>query len=175
MRWAALILLLNAGAKAWGASASESEVKAAFLFNFAKYVEWPRRSAETFSICLLGESRFGDVLSRTMEGKKVGDQAISVSLVHTPSQAEGCGIVFISRSEASRLDPLLAHLARRPVLTVSDIEGFADRGGIIGLKTDQKKVRFEVNLVASRLAGLKLSSQLLKVATQVIGQLDTPP
>jgi hypothetical protein len=171
--------------EASAAEPNEYEVKAAFIYNFAKFVEWPAVEwpaavdaggpSTPIKLCILGENPFGELLDQAVLGKQVNGRSFTVQAVSTASEAELCDIDFISASEASKLDALLPRLGKRPILTVSDLEGFADKGGIIGLKMQDKKVRFEVNMVAARHAGLKLSSQLLKVAVQVIGQLEESP
>jgi hypothetical protein len=151
---------------------SEYEVKAAFLFNFAKYVEWPEGTfagpADRIVLCVLGENPFGTLLENVVKDKKVNGRELA--LRETKSTA-GCHVVFIAASERERLDEILGRLADRPVLTVSDAESVADRGVILGLTLRENRVRFEVNLIAARRAGVKLSSQLLKVAVRLIGQL----
>jgi hypothetical protein len=97
---------------------------------------------------------------------------VSVRTEVPANQARTCQVVFVAPSESGRVGQLLSQLADKPVLTVGDSAGFAAHGGVIGLSMQANHVRFEINMVAARRANLKLSSQLLKVATQVIGQLD---
>ncbi len=153
---------------------SEYEVKAAFLFNFAKYVEWPEGAfpgpADRIVICVLGENPFGTLLEDVVKDKKVNGRELAVRETRSISAAAGCHIVFIAFSEQSRLEEILRRLGDHPVLTVSDGGAVADRGVILGLTLSEDRVRFEVNLIAARRAGLKLSSQLLKVAIRLIGQ-----
>jgi hypothetical protein len=176
---AALFFMLSATAVAAPpAKAAEYDVKAAFLYNFAKFVEWPNLDpTRPIAICVLGANPFGDKLTRAVEGKRVDGREVEVRSLPTVKGADTCQIVFVASSERERVEDIVGQLGQRPVLTVSDVEGFADRGGVIGLKLQESKVRFEVNMDAARLAGLKLSSQLLKVATQVIGQVEalSPP
>ncbi len=167
---ACLLLLASAGRAAEGAS--EYAVKAAFLYNFAKFVEWPARTfagaADPIVLCVLGENPFGTLLDDAVRDKTVNGRQISVHESKTLSAAAGCHIVFLA---SDSLDESLSALANKSVLTVSDAESAVDRGAIIGLKLEERKVRFEVNLVAARKARLKLSSQLLKIAVRLIGQL----
>jgi hypothetical protein len=153
---------------------SEYEVKAAFLFNFAKYVEWPEGAfpgpADRIVICVLGENPFGTLLEDVVKDKKANGRELAVRETRSISAAAGCHIVFIAFSEQSRLEEILRRLGDHPVLTVSDGGALADRGVILGLTLSEDRVRFEVNLIAARRAGLKLSSQLLKVAIRLIGQ-----
>jgi hypothetical protein len=165
------LLLLAHGAWAEG-SASEYAVKAAFLYNFAKFVEWPpgtfAGASDSIAICVLGENPFGTLLEEAVRAKSVNGREIAVREVKTLSAGAGCHIVFLG---AGSLDEFLGALANRPVLTVSDAESAAERGAIIGLKLEENRVRFEINLLAARKAHLKLSSQLLKVAVRIFGQL----
>jgi hypothetical protein len=167
---ACLLLLASAGRAAEGPS--EYAVKAAFLYNFAKFVEWPARTfagaADPIVLCVLGENPFGTLLDDAVRDKTVNGRQIAVHESKTLSAAAGCHIVFLA---SGSLDESLSALANKSVLTVSDAESAVDRGAIIGLKLEERKVRFEVNLVAARKARLKLSSQLLKIAVRLIGQL----
>jgi hypothetical protein len=149
-------------------------VTAAFLFNFSKFVEWPEEAfagaTDPITICVLGESPFGTSLEDTVEGKRVSGREISVRTTSSISQTAGCHIVFIASSEQERLDEVVARLANRPILTVSNAPSVVDRGVVIGMKLEERRVRFEVNMAAAGRAGLKLSSQLLKVAVRLIGR-----
>lgn len=172
-------LLLAANSLPVAPEASEYEVKAAFLYNFSKFVDWPEEafsaSEAPLEICVLGDNPFGGTLVAAVRDKQVNGRQISVRHVPSVGETRGCHIAFIHASESRRLEQILDPLRRTPTLTVSDMPSFAERGGVIGLKVDKKRVRFEVNMVAAREAGLKLSSQLLKVATAVIGQLGENP
>lgn len=159
-------LALVAAARAYPASsAPEYEVKAAFLYNFAKFIQWPAEKAPdaTLRLCLLRDDPFGASMD-AVKGKAVGDRRLEVSLVTAPSAAAGCQILFIPRSQAGDLDRVLATLKGSPVLTVGDTRGFAERGVIINFFIENQKVRFEINVDAARRAGLSISSQLLKLA-----------
>jgi hypothetical protein len=177
--WAAgLACALTAVAPQAGASegTSEYQVKAAFLFNFAKYVEWPESAfpepADRIVLCILGENPFGALLEEIVKDKKVNGRGLAVREIKSVSATAGCHLVFIASSERLRFDEILGGLADRPVLTVSDAESVADRGFVLGLTLKENRVRFEVNLIAARRAGLKLGSQLLKVAIRLIGYGD---
>jgi len=149
---------------------TEFEVKAAYLFNFAKFVKWPGSTEsvrDAFSICVLGEDPFGTVLDSTVSGEQVEGKKVAVRRIHSVSEAAKCRIVFVSSSEQGRLTTVLTALAKSPVLTVSDIDGFADRSGMIQFVMEHDRVRFQVNLTAAEKAGLTMSSELLKVAVAV--------
>jgi hypothetical protein len=150
---------------------SEYDVKAAYLYNFGKFVQWPARGngggGDSFVVCILGQDPFGPVLDATMQGEKVEGKKVVASRIARPQEAKDCRIVFISASEGGRLKPVLTALDRMGVLTVSDIPQFSRRGGMIEFVLDSNRVRFEVDLQAVSDAGLSISSELLKVAAAV--------
>lgn len=149
---------------------TEYEVKAAYLFNFGRFVEWPARvttAGEVFSICVLGEDPFGASFDATIAGESINGKRVVIKRITKPQDATDCRILFISSSEESRLKEILAMLDKASVLTVSDISQFTRRGGMIRFVTEANRVRFEVNLTNAEHAALTLSSQLLKVAVSV--------
>jgi hypothetical protein len=165
-RTLALVILLAAPGTARAQVASEYDVKAAFLYNFTKFVEWPSAAFDErsdFQLCVLGEDPFGRSL-KVVENEKVAGRGIT--LLRTPKleEAEGCHILFISRSERSRISQILLDLGTAPVLTVADTDGFLSHGGIINFKLEGSKVRFEINQEAAERVGIKISSKLLRLA-----------
>lgn len=155
---------------------TEYQVKAAYLYNFSKFIKWPANApsanSDSFTICVLGSDPFGAVLDGTVAGEAIDNKRVAVRRVATAKEAAGCRIVFISATEDARLKPLLLALDKSGALTVSDMPGFTDRGGMIQFVLDGHRVRFEINLAAASSAGLSLSSELLRVATVV---RQTPP
>jgi hypothetical protein len=149
---------------------SQYDVQAIYLYNFAKFVRWPAGSRGTLDICVAGEKNYIDTLSRVVTGERIDTRPLSVRAVQRPEDEAGCGILFIGVSEKERLGSLLAAAAGRPVLTVSDIPGFLDRGGMIQFLTISNRVRFSVDLQPALRSGIALSSELLKVAVDVRGQ-----
>jgi YfiR/HmsC-like len=150
---------------------TEAQVKAAYLFNFGKFVRWrtpPENRADSLEICVLGRNSFGAVLDATVKGESIDGKPVIARSVSSLHEAEGCRILFVSLSEESRLSTVLAEAKRLPVLTVSDIPHFAERGGMIGLVNQDDRIRFEVNIVPMEDVGLTVSSELLKVALRVI-------
>jgi hypothetical protein len=150
---------------------TESQVKAAYLYNFGKFVAWQADRAaiaDSFEICVLGKDPFGAVLDATVSGESIGGRKITIERPSGTEQAAGCSVLFVSLSEESQLTPILAAAQKMSLLTVSDMPHFAERGGIIGLVAQQGKIRFEVNRSAAERSHLMLSSELLKVATKVI-------
>ena len=155
------------------AAPTETQVKAAYLYNFGKFVTWPADRASTpdsLNICVLGKDPFGAVLDATVAGESVGGRKITVSKISRVEEVTTCSILFISSSEQKRLGAILAAAQRWDALTVSDMPHFAEQGGMIELVTQDGKIRFEVNLGAAQQSNLALSSELLKVATRVIGK-----
>jgi hypothetical protein len=146
-------------------------VKAAFLYNFGKYVHWPgiAAGAETeFVIAVLGADPFGAALDDIVRGKRIGNRPVALKRVSKPSELGACEVLFISVSEEGRLDDILAELANAPILTVSDMPKFVERGGMIGLVVANRRVQFEVNALAAERAGLALGSQLMRLARAVV-------
>jgi hypothetical protein len=151
----------------------EYPVKAAFLVNFAKFAEWPADSlqarAAAVSICVLGRDPFGDVLEKTAAGRSVAGRMIVILRHRDLDELGACHVLFIASSESARQGQILERLAGQPVLTVGEGDGFARRGGVIGLVVEDNLARFEVNLQAAQGKGLLLSSKLLGVARVVAG------
>ncbi len=147
---------------------SEYQVKAVFLLNFAKFVEWPNNSPgdahDPASLCIVGDDPFGAILNQTVRGKAVNGHELAVKRFKRGEDARGCQIVFISSSETKRLHGILESLKGTSVLTVGETEGFAQRGGIINFVLEDNRVHFEVNVEAAERAGLRISSKLLSLA-----------
>jgi hypothetical protein len=152
--------------------ALEYQIKAAFLYNFAKFVEWPANEAShpahSIVIGVLGDDPFGGFLEQTLVGKTYHDKPLVARRVQKSEDPASFQVLFISKSEEARLGDILTSLDGASVLTVSDMDHFADRGGMIGFRREGNKVRFEINADAAARAGLTISSQLLKLATRVI-------
>lgn len=163
-------LLLCAALVAAQERITEYQVKAAYLYNFSKFVKWPKSpsgDSPTFSICVLGNDSLARTLAATVAGEKLEGKSITARSIIRAADAAGCAIVYVGTSEKGNLSGLLPALAKHGPLTVSDIPRFADRGGMIGFIREGDRVRFEVNLDAAQSAGLVLSSELLKVASHV--------
>jgi hypothetical protein len=156
---------------AWAAAAEparEHRIKAAFIYNFAKFTRWPASSfadgEAPLAFCIYGDDPFGGALDM-VAGKTIRGRKVAVRRIAVIAAGDGCHLLFISDSEAERLTAILAALDDRPVLTVADMPNFARAGGIINLKTTgEDKLRFEINTGTARRAGLKISSKLLNLA-----------
>jgi len=154
---------------------SEYQVKAAFLYKFATYVRWPARTgaeATPFVIGVIGRDPFGRDLDAVMKGQNIRGRAIVVKRVTQPEEALRCDILFIGSSERERLRALLTSLRDAPVLTVGDMDRFAELGGMINLTTtEDNHIRFDINKGAIDRAGLKVASSLLGLARIVQGEV----
>jgi hypothetical protein len=154
----------------------EYQIKAVFLFNFAQFVEWPPRAFHDahspLVIGVLGEDPFGSYLDEAVRGEKIGDRPLVVRRYRRGDDLAGCHILFISRSEAGRLDPIVASLRGRSVLTVGEDDGFIREGGILRFVTENHKIRLKINMEAARAAGLTISSKLLRPALIVTAETD---
>jgi hypothetical protein len=150
----------------------EYEVKTAFIFNFIKFVEWPAASlgpGNTINLCILGSLPGGAALNG-LDGQGVAGKRLAVRHAVSAEDLHGCQAVFIAGSEERGLHRILGALAGANVLTIGDTDGFARDGVIINFYLERKKVRFEINIEAAQRAGLKLSSQLIRLAGAVYGK-----
>jgi len=152
---------------------SEYQVKAAYLFNFLKFVEWPEESfADPLApivIGVVGEDPFGSALPQVVTGKTVQGRDLVIRIYHAGEDLRGAHILFISASERKRLPTILSSLRGSSVLTVADTSGFLDSGGMIQFLNENGRVRFAINVDATGRARLKMSSKLLTLAKMVGG------
>lgn len=170
--FAACGLLFCAGATGalWAAEATlEYKVKAAFLLNFTKFIDWPPGAFsapdEPFAICILGSDPFGKALDDIVEGESVGDHKLTVRRITDVPQPKTCQMLFIGPGEKEASRTLEA--VGPGVLTVGEGDTFTREGGAIGFVVDRRRVRFDINVSAAGRAGLKLSSRLLSVARAI--------
>lgn len=157
------------------AALTEYQVKAAYLFNFLKFVEYPSESFTNplapFVIGIVGEDPFGSALPQVVTGKAVQGRDLVLRFYRAGEDLRGAHILFISASEKKRLPVILSSLRGSSVLTVSDMEGFLDAGGMVQFLNENDRVRFAVNVDATGRARLKLSSKLLSLAKVVGGEV----
>lgn len=149
----------------------EYDVKAALIYKISKFVHWPEAtfagSGGALRLCIVGRDDFGASID-ALKGQKVQGQSMQVERLPKPDAAlNGCHIVFVSRSEAERLPAVIGALAGVPALTISDVDGFAAQGGMIGFAIRDGKLSFQINPAASGRAGLEIGAQLLQLATLV--------
>lgn len=168
LRRLGVLLLACAGlaAAAPAGAVTEYELKAAFLYNFASFTEWPPRAAPGMAVCVAGQDPFGPVLDG-LRGKTVQGTAIEVRRVSTPAEARACRVLFIGTLGGDEFAALLAALRGSPVLTVADSRDAAQHGVMIGLVTEAGRVGFEINTGVASSAGLVLSSKLLRLARRI--------
>lgn len=172
--WRVLAVVLAVAAafavpRSLAAPPAANQVKAAFLCNFADFVQWPEGhdGDGPVVIGILGEDPFGPHIDEAAESRSLPAHEIGIRRLESAEEATEVAILFISASEAAQLDSVLESLRYEAVLTVSDIPGFAAHGGIVGLKVEDKRVRLEINVGAAARAGLVVSSRLLNLATLV--------
>ena len=145
----------------------EYQVKAAFLYNFAKFTEWPDQAfpsrESAFTICHTDDPFHGAV-ERTVQGETWNGRPLSVKQIESGSEVRGCQIVYISQSAAQKGMEILMAAANAPVLTVGETASFIDAGGIIRFTESGHRIRFEINPDAADHASLRVSSRLLRLA-----------
>lgn len=152
---------------------SEYRIKAAFLFNFAKFVDWPantfvdRKKPMTF--CTVGNDPFNGVLDEVVSGKAVVGRTIYVQHFKQLEDIGGCQILFVGYGQKRLVPAVINRFKDSPVLTVGESERFAQQGGMIGLLLEEDKLRFEINLASTHQARLNMSAKLLALAKTVIG------
>jgi hypothetical protein len=166
-----ITLLVSQLARSQSPTARSYEVKTAFLFNFAKFIEWPAGSFATpqspFAICVLGQDPFGTTLTDTLQGKMIGMRPLVVRRLKDKSEARSCQIVFVSSSETPHLAETIETVRGANVLLVGETNGFAASGGTIEFVLENDSVRFAINTDAGDRSGLKFSSKLLALAKLV--------
>jgi hypothetical protein len=149
---------------------TQYDIEAVYLYQFGKFVQWPQGSpTDAFPICVLGRDPFGNTLDNTIAGEKIGNTPLKADRIGDFDDVKHCRILYISPSEDTRLDAILAKVGSSSVLTVSDAPDFESRGGMIQFIVEASRVRFEINVAVARKSGLNISSQLLKVAAEVRG------
>jgi len=170
---AVLLFPFATAATASGAAdqASEYAVKAAFLYNFAKFVTWPTEASDShtgsFCIAVVGDDPVGDALKDLVQGKNLNGRTIRVESFADPRSVGPCHILFFPGRAAYSGKDALRSLSAPGVLTVGEAVDFTRAGGVIRLYTEEKKMRFEININAARRAGLHISSKMLALARVV--------
>lgn len=182
----ATVRLLAAVLLGWPSSALTSEkapltsyqVKAVFLFNFAKFVQWPEaafsNASAPFVIGVLGKNPFGSALEETLRDQKTGSRAIALRRLGSPDECSQCHVMFISSGEEILLSNALRAAAGAPILTVTETGNFPANAGIINFAVVEGKVRFDINEAAAQSVSLKIDTRLLKLARVVETQRSLP-
>jgi hypothetical protein len=168
-----LLLALLLGGSCAGLAGETAEVgradklKAGYLLNFAKFVEWPSSQApEVLTICFLGGTGVHDALSTDLDRKRVGLRRLELRVLGADERPDGCAVLYMESTDAAELRRLIRE-ARQAVLTVSDSEEFVHHGGMIEMFTESNRLRFSINVGNARRAGLRISSILLQLASTV--------
>lgn len=153
---------------------SEYEVKAAFLYNFANFVEWPAVAfpdpKSPLVIGILGDDPFGEALAQIVTGERIDGRELMIRHSDRPADLAGSHMLFTTWTEETELASALRELGDRHVLTVGEADGFTRLGGVIGFVVDDNRVRFEINMKAAERANLSCSAQLQKVAARVVNR-----
>ena len=169
------VLAGSAGIAAGAAAAqrtatAEDDIKAAFLFNFTQFVEWPGAAlaaAAPFRICVVADPAFAAAVDRTISGESVGGHPIARTSPASPDAARGCQILFVGRQEGERLERWMAAVKGTPVLVVGESRAAFEHGAHINFVVENNRVKFDVNKDGATRAGLTISSKLLRVARTV--------
>jgi hypothetical protein len=161
-----LLVLLCCASQTQADNLAEYRIKAGFIYNFVLFTEWPAEVGGNLNICVYGPDPFGEELDN-LQGKKAGRRVLAVRRVTSMDDLGDCQAIYIARPAIGNLSRVLDNLNGRPVLTIADSPGAMRKGAILNMNSDQGKVTFEANLTAARGSGLNLSSQLLRLATEV--------
>lgn len=163
-----LLMIFCAQAHAADVQLEEYRVKAAFIYNFAKFVEWPSEafdnSASPIRICTLGQNPFGSALEDAVKNKMVGERGLVVRQLDKGQEVADCHILFVSRSERAPLGSLVVQTKCPYVLTVGESEDFIGNGGAINLALKDSRIRIQINVVAAARGKFRISSKLLGIA-----------
>ena len=153
------------------AQAGEYELKAAFLYNFTQFVEWPENAFSApdtpFQLCIVGEDPFGRVLDDVVTTEFVDRHPIVVRRIQEVENTTSCHMVFVAEKTDIPFEAVLQTIGERSVLVVGELPDFAQKGGTIAFRVVNRRIRLEVNLTAARLANLRISSKLLRLSTIV--------
>ena len=153
------------------AQAGEYEIKAAFLYNFTQFVQWPESAFSApdtpFQLCIIGEDPFGHILDDTVTSEFVGHHPIVVRRVQDVANTTACHLAFVAEKSSIPFEAVLEAVGDHPVLVVGELPNFAERGGTIAFRVVNRRIKLEVNLAAARTANLRISSKLLRLSTIV--------
>lgn len=165
---ATLTFLLPIISKAQSSAADEYQLKAAFVYNFTRFVEWPAASSNDgapFVISVLNEDRLAAKIQELVKGERIGNRPIVVRRLNRKSEIGNCNILYVSVKDASDIKDQLSNISRRGTLTVSDAPNFARWGGIIRFFKDDNKLRMQINIDEARASRFGISSKLLSLSS----------
>jgi hypothetical protein len=167
-----VVAMILSSACANGQAASDYQIKAAYLYNFAKFVEWPSQNflqaTTPLRFCIFDDRYFETELNRIVSGKVINARGIEVMQVEDAEQSRMCHVLFINAAHDRQQRRLLERLKGAAILTVGEAEDFLENGGIIRFVLRDDRIQFEINRRAAATAGLRISSRLLGVAKRVI-------
>ena len=167
-RWRCALILLLASVSAAQTPNLEYRIKAAYIFNFAKFVSWPSTAFATpeapIVIGISGKDPFGSEMEETIAGKTIEGRPLAVKRLTEADAFHGCHILFIADAERKRVPQIIDQCEKLSILTVSEMPEFTEIGGMIRFFQYEKNIRFEIDLDAVEAARLKISSKLLQVA-----------
>lgn len=173
IRWLAGGLLALLGCLAGPASAqslSEAAVKAGFVFNFVKFTQWPNSrevDRSPLQVCAVDAQPLEGQLA-LLQGRAVGQRIIDVRVLVPAGEWKTCQVLFFSDADAPKVDAYIRALGNAPVLTIADVPNFVQSNGMIGMRLEDSRMRFDVNLGAAQRAGLQLNSQMVQLAGKVL-------
>ncbi len=144
----------------------EYQVKAAFIYNFIAFTQWPDNANKTINLCLYGENYFGDEINK-LQSKPVNNHHIKVKHIYNPEELKDCQAIFFSKSVTNNLPSILKNLQNKPILTLADDPDATPQSVTINMNVVNEKIVFEINLGAARSSGLDISSKLLQLAVKV--------
>jgi hypothetical protein len=150
---------------------TEQALKAGYIYNFARFTEWPDdvQASQPLVMCVLGDAAVGDALERVVKGRKLAGRSMTVSPVAISGPMEPCHVLYVSGVIPSRAARVVATLQDTPVLTISDVEGFTEAGGMAQLFFERGQLRFSIRHDAVKRARLQISSRLLALAKRYEG------
>ncbi len=154
----------------WAEVLQEEELKAVFVYNFLKFIEWPQEIEDQKNqiiLCIIGKTNLSEYLL-SLEGQKIHEKTLIVKPKKDFLNLQKCHALFIGKLSKNRFKNLLSRTTNEPILTISDLPNFIYKGGIIELYEEDKKIRFKINLRSAHEAKLKISSRLLRLAKEVI-------
>jgi hypothetical protein len=175
----ALVAVLSVGAgRVYAQDVTEVSLKGAFVFNFARFTEWPAESlpsSAAVSACVVGDRAVGEALTRSVSGQRLNGRSITVTIVEATVSLPPCHFLYVSGVSRARMAEIVYGLHDAPVLTVSDEDTFLKVGGMIQVFIENGKMRFRINPKSAKRARLQLSSRLLALADLVEGDAPPPP
>jgi len=160
-------IVMSLSAHTLANESDEYTLKSAFLYNFSLFTTWPEQDFTTFNLCIYGDDPFGKAFDVLLQDKKINHRSITIHRLTQRDQLTQCQLVFISRSEMYQITEIVNHIADYPVLTIADSSGASLQGVMLNMIVKNDRITFEANLTQAKKAGLHLSAQLLRLATEV--------